>query len=249
MSMADLIGKIARNRNCGVISEGDFSNSVSGPTTGSSESRNRDSRCLDNDLVRSRRPHYVTFELRNIGTGADAGTFVGTGSILERSRFTGDTDGPVNRPDAAKTHAAMGGVDERQSVQHYGSYGVGIQKKDASANAPPPVPPPPPPNNTKPKSVLSTRKPSILGTKRHSILSTKAPTVASGRRFGEEGGTWYEDDLGRGPDRTSTSQEGILTSPTVYEEEMRRRPAPIPEIRSSGRDRERSRSSDRGGWV
>ncbi|KAH6695707.1 hypothetical protein F5X68DRAFT_164047 [Plectosphaerella plurivora] len=267
MSMADLIGKIARNRNCGVISEGDFSNSVSGPTTGSSGSRNRDSRCIDHDVVRARRPHYVTFELRNIGTGADAGTFVGTGSILERSRFTGDTDGPV-RPDPAKRHSILGGVDTRESTQQFGSYGIGIKKKDAPSRPPPPPPPspppPPPPASTKPKSVLSSRHPSVLSTRQPStstkpnsalspkpslIHSPKPPSVASGRRFGEEGSTWYEDEH-RSGSRTSSSQEGFLVSPRIYEEEMRRRPAPVPETRAmGGGSRDRSRSSDRSNWV
>lgn len=198
MSMADLIGKIARNRHCGVISEGDFSGSM--PTnSGSGGSRNRDSRVFDAELARAgRRPQYVTFELRSVGTGTDVGSFVGTGSILERSRFasTGDSGGTVNRPDVAKTHSVMGGInDARNEVHHYGNYGVGIKKSNSNASKD--LPPVPPPHST------GTRKP-----------------VASVRRHGEEGGTWFDDRASRV--HPSPSREVMLAHSTIYEEDDRR---------------------------
>ena len=53
MSMADLIGKIARNKSCGVISEGTFSNSLGEDTT------NVDSR----SIIESRRRTFCDDEI------------------------------------------------------------------------------------------------------------------------------------------------------------------------------------------
>ncbi|KFA46013.1 hypothetical protein S40293_08776 [Stachybotrys chartarum IBT 40293] len=106
MSMADLIGKIARNKNCGVISEGEFSNSVgSGPLTSTGGGwHNRHSQYLEMDPQSDRQQHdFVTFELHSVGTGADVSTFMSMGSILEQSRFPSDSHAIVSRPDPAKT--------------------------------------------------------------------------------------------------------------------------------------------------
>lgn len=195
MSMADLIGKIARNRNCGVISEGDFSASVgSGPPTGSgSGSRNRDSRCIiDLEAARGRRhqhhhhPSFVKFELRTIGTGAD----VGHGAAVERPRFTGDSDTLVNRSDSVRPpQQFVAGLEAPREVYHYGTYGVGMHGKPGDDVA-----------------VRSAER--------------REESGSSGTSHGGEkdDGKWNEEDEERYRAQM-TSRDGILKSPTKTDSE------------------------------
>ncbi|CRK14851.1 hypothetical protein BN1723_010505 [Verticillium longisporum] len=148
MIMADLIGKIARNRNCGVISEGTFNSTGCDSTLRSANvtgTGNRDSRGVFDyesgfgggitaqmGTTGKSRMGAVSLEQHSFRLGAVLDDE--QGGIVERHRLGTDADKFVTR--SVSYNSQSGSVlDAPREVYHYGSYGVGLRRGNYGADS------------------------------------------------------------------------------------------------------------------
>lgn len=219
--MAELIGKIARNRNCGVINQGDFSLSVgSDPSTGNADGTgDHDSRYIISDLeaaARGRRnAQFVTFELHTVGTGAELGPGTGARSAYERSRFTSNNDALGTGADTLVTNN-WAAPHKPTGIYPY-TYDVGIQSKEA-------------------------RNMAEEGREQKGEESASSGTSHGG----EDEAPWEQADLDRSRDQV-TSRDGILKKPSRSPAERgEKRTLGLRDARSRRSGKRRSRSRSRG---
>ncbi|KAM0335028.1 hypothetical protein ACHAQA_000062 [Verticillium albo-atrum] len=134
MSMADLIGKIARNRNCGVITEGTFTDSVDS-NTGRPESSETDDVEADLELGRRRRlrfgphAHDVTVELHDIAVGGRLPS-PGDGTVVNRTlSFNSRTGMLYEVPTPRETYVAFG-IGRDGETRSAGAYNLQIVEEE-----------------------------------------------------------------------------------------------------------------------